>query len=134
MDFLAGNQTYHCTPWGAVTRNVFGWQKPCYLLVGEGYAKTFDALMNETEWDRYGTGVNPKCANCMMHCGYEMTAVDDTFSHPLKAAKVAFFGPKTSGPMAPEVPFRYPEPVPNAPRPVAIADTDADNSSSKRVA
>jgi hypothetical protein len=90
--------------------------------------------MNETEWDRYGTGVNPKCANCMMHCGYEMTAVDDTFSHPLKAAKVAFFGPKTSGPMAPEVPFRYPEPVPNAPRPVAIADTDADNSSSKRVA
>lgn len=130
MDFLAGNQTYHCTPWGAVTRNVFGWQKPCYLLVGEGYAKTFDALMNETEWDKYGTGVNPKCANCMMHCGYEMTAVEDTFAHPIRAAKVAFFGPRTSGPMAPEVPFRYPEAVPEAPRPAA-AQTGSDT---KRVA
>jgi hopanoid biosynthesis associated radical SAM protein HpnH len=78
LDFLAGNQSYRCTPWGNPTRNVFGWQKPCYLLVDEGYAPTFKALLAETDWDRYGTGNNPKCANCMAHCGYEATAVADT--------------------------------------------------------
>jgi hypothetical protein len=90
---------------------VFGWQKPCYLLVGEGYAQSFKSLIEDTDWSKYGTGVNPKCANCMMHCGYEMTAVDDTFRHPLKAARVALRGPKTDGPMAPEVPFLYDEPA-----------------------
>src|SRR4051812_29001629 len=55
LDFLAGNQTYHCTPWSNPTRNVFGWQRPCYLL-GEGYAKTFKELMEDTQWDNYGTG------------------------------------------------------------------------------
>ena len=109
LDFLAGNQTYHCTPWGNPTRNVFGWQKPCYLLVGEGYASTFDELLNDTEWDKYGTGVNPKCADCMVHCGYEATAVDDTFNNPLKALKVFLAGPKTQGNLAPEVPFYYEE-------------------------
>lgn len=109
LDFLAGNQTYHCTPWGNPTRNVFGWQKPCYLLVGEGYASTFDELINDTEWDKYGTGVNPKCADCMVHCGYEATAVDDTFNKPLKALKVFLAGPKTQGDLAPEVPFYYEE-------------------------
>lgn len=109
LDFLAGNQTYHCTPWGNPTRNVFGWQKPCYLLVGEGYASTFDELINDTEWDKYGTGVNPKCADCMVHCGYEATAVDDTFNNPLKALKVFLAGPKTQGDLAPEVPFYYEE-------------------------
>ncbi|HEY5702526.1 MAG TPA: adenosyl-hopene transferase HpnH [Gammaproteobacteria bacterium] len=107
LDFLAGNQTYHCTPWGNPTRNVFGWQKPCYLLVGEGYARTFDGLMNETEWDNYGTGRNPKCANCMVHCGYEATAVDDTFRRPWEALKVFLNGPRTTGPMAPELPVLY---------------------------
>lgn len=107
LDFLAGNQTYHCTPWGNPTRNVFGWQKPCYLLVGEGYARTFDGLMNETEWDNYGTGRNPKCANCMVHCGYEATAVDDTFHRPWEALKVFLNGPRTTGPMAPELPVLY---------------------------
>ncbi|MBT4206266.1 MAG: adenosyl-hopene transferase HpnH [Proteobacteria bacterium] len=109
LDFLAGNQTYHCTPWGNPTRNVFGWQKPCYLLVGEGYASTFDELINDTAWDKYGTGVNPKCADCMVHCGYEATAVDDTFNNPLKALKVFLAGPKTQGDLAPEVPFYYEE-------------------------
>jgi len=109
LDFLAGNQQYHCTPWGNPTRNIFGWQKPCYLLVGEGYAPSFKTLMEETEWGRYGTGNNPKCANCMVHSGYEASAVDDTFTHPLKALKVAIFGPGTSGPMAPELPIRYKE-------------------------
>ena len=107
LDFLAGNQTYHCTPWGNPTRNVFGWQKPCYLLVGEGYAKSFKSLMEDTPWEKYGTGVNPKCADCMVHCGYEATAVNDTFRNPLKALKVALKGPRTEGPMAPEVPFLY---------------------------
>jgi hopanoid biosynthesis associated radical SAM protein HpnH len=93
LDFLAGNQTYHCTPWGNPTRNVFGWQKPCYLLVGEGYAKSFKSLMEDTPWEKYGTGVNPKCADCMVHCGYEATAVNDTFRNPLKALKVALKGP-----------------------------------------
>jgi hopanoid biosynthesis associated radical SAM protein HpnH len=107
LDFLAGNQTYQCTPWGNPTRNVFGWQKPCYLLVGEGYAPSFKSLMEDTAWDEYGTGHNPKCANCMVHSGFEATAVNDTFRHPLKAMKVALRGPNTEGPMAPELPVLY---------------------------
>jgi len=132
LDFLAGNQTYECTPWGAVTRNVFGWQKPCYLLVGEGYAPSFKALLEDTEWERYGTGRNPKCANCMMHCGYEMTAVDDTFARPLTAARVALFGPRTEGPLAPEVPFYYEDEPATRPRLVAASNVAACNT--KRVA
>jgi hypothetical protein len=104
LDFLAGNQTYHCTPWGMPTRNIFGWQKPCYLL-GEGYAKTFRELMDTTDWDSYGTGKYEKCANCMAHCGYEPTAATATMSHPWQALKVAVFGPRTEGPMAPEIPL-----------------------------
>ncbi|HWP60750.1 MAG TPA: adenosyl-hopene transferase HpnH [Candidatus Acidoferrales bacterium] len=107
LDFLAGNQTYRCTPWGNPTRNVLGWQRPCYLLVDEGYAPSFKALMEETDWERYGTGRNPKCANCMAHCGYEATAVNDAVSHPLKALRVALRGPKTDGPLAPELPITY---------------------------
>lgn len=79
LEFLMGNIDYRCTPWGNPTRNIFGWQKPCYLL-SEGYAPTFKTLMEETKWENYGTGNHPKCANCMVHCGYEPTAVIDTFS------------------------------------------------------
>lgn len=102
LDFLAGNQQYECTPWGNPTRNVFGWQKPCYL-VGEGYVKTFKELMESTEWDSYGTGKYEKCADCMVHCGFEPTAVADTVAHPLKALKVFMKGVDTEGPMAPEI-------------------------------
>ena len=102
IDFLAGNQEAHCTPWGMPTRNVFGWQKPCYLL-GEGYAKSFNDLMETTNWDSYGTGAYEKCANCMAHCGYEPTAANATIENPLKALKIALFGVKTEGPMAPEI-------------------------------
>jgi hopanoid biosynthesis associated radical SAM protein HpnH len=109
LDFLAGNQNYQCTPWGNPTRNVFGWQRPCYLLVGEGYAPTFKALIEETAWGSYGTGRNPKCNNCMVHCGYEPTAVDDTFRHPWKALKVLLRGYRTEGPMAPEPPIAIAE-------------------------
>jgi hypothetical protein len=104
LDFLAGNQEYHCTPWGNPTRNIFGWQRPCYLL-NEGYAASFKELMEETAWDRYGTGEYEKCANCMVHCGYEASAVTDTVKHPLKALKVKLRGVKTAGPMAPEIPL-----------------------------
>lgn len=104
MDFLAGNQEYHCTPWGNPTRNVFGWQKPCYLL-SEGYTKSFRALMDETDWDAYGTGRYEKCANCMVHCGYEASAVADTVAHPIKALGVWLKGIDTTKPMAPEIPL-----------------------------
>jgi len=104
MDFLAGNQEYHCTPWGNPTRNVFGWQRPCYLL-GEGYADSFRGLMEETAWHDYGTGKYEKCANCMVHCGYEPTAVNDVMSHPLKALGVFLRGIETEKPMAPEIPL-----------------------------
>ena len=102
LDFLAGNQEYECTPWGNPTRNIFGWQRPCYLL-GEGYASSFKELMETTEWDNYGTGRYEKCADCMVHCGYEPTAVNDTVSNPLKALMVWARGPKVNGEMAPEI-------------------------------
>jgi len=102
MDFLAGNQTYRCTPWGNPARTVFGWQRPCYLL-GEGYAKTFRELMEDTDWDGYGTGRYEKCADCMVHSGYEASAVADTLARPLAAARVALQGVATSGPMAPDI-------------------------------
>ena len=104
LDFLAGNQEYRCTPWGNPTRNVFGWQRPCYLL-GEGYAATFRELMETTDWDSYGTGNYEKCADCMVHSGYEATAVTDAVRHPLKALAVSVRGVRTEGPMAPEIPL-----------------------------
>ncbi len=107
LDFLAGNQAYECTPWSNPTYNIFGWQKPCYLLVDEGYAASFRELMEETAWEHYGFGRNPKCDNCMAHCGYEGTAVNDTFRHPLKALLKALGGPRTEGAMARELPIRY---------------------------
>ena len=79
MEFLMGKRHYACTPWGMPTYNIFGWQKPCYLLQ-DGYADTFDELIRETAWESYGTeSGNPHCANCMVHSGYEASAVNDTF-------------------------------------------------------
>jgi hopanoid biosynthesis associated radical SAM protein HpnH len=102
LDFLAGNQEFLCSPWGMPTRNIFGWQKPCYLI-GEGYVKTYKELMETTDWDLYGTGRYEKCANCMAHCGYEPTAADAAFSQPFKALKNALFGIRTEGDLAPEI-------------------------------
>lgn len=80
LEFLMGKQHYKCTPWGMPTYNLFGWQKPCYLLQ-DGYADTFAELMEATAWENYGTeSGNPKCANCMVHSGYEATAVHDNFN------------------------------------------------------
>lgn len=79
VEFLQGNVEYDCTPWGNPTFNIFGWQKPCYLLQ-DGYCKTFKELMETTEWQNYGhASGNPKCQDCMVHCGFEPTSVDDTF-------------------------------------------------------
>ena len=79
LEFLMGKRDYECTPWGNPTYNIFGWQRPCYLLQ-EGYVSSFRELMEETEWERYGTGRHDQCRDCMVHCGYEASAVKDTFS------------------------------------------------------
>jgi hopanoid biosynthesis associated radical SAM protein HpnH len=110
LDFLAGNQTYECSPWSMPLRCVFGWQKPCYLL-GEGYANTFKELMEGTEWEKYGVGNYEKCANCMVHCGFEGTAVADSVRHPWKIVPLAIRGVKTDGPMAPDIPLDHQRPA-----------------------
>ena len=102
LDFLAGNQAYRCTPWGNPTFNVLGWQRPCYLIANEGYAPSFKALMEETEWENYGFDRHPKCGNCMLHSGFEPTAVNDALAHPLKAVYVSLRGPRVDGPMVNE--------------------------------
>jgi hopanoid biosynthesis associated radical SAM protein HpnH len=77
LDFLEGRVDYGCTAWGIPSYSLFGWQRPCYLM-SDGYAKTYRELVETTEWERYGRGRDPRCANCMAHCGYEPTAVDAT--------------------------------------------------------
>jgi hopanoid biosynthesis associated radical SAM protein HpnH len=77
LDFLMGDRDYDCTPWGSPSYSVLGWQKPCYLL-NEGYYQSFQELLQETEWENYGQkSNNPKCQDCMVHCGYEPTAALD---------------------------------------------------------
>jgi hopanoid biosynthesis associated radical SAM protein HpnH len=79
LEFLMGKREYECLPWGNPTFNIFGWQKPCYLLQ-DGYVETFKELINDTEWERYGRASgNRACQQCMVHCGYEPSAVDHTF-------------------------------------------------------
>ncbi len=81
LDFLAGRRNYKCTPWGNPTRNIFGWQRPCYLI-NDSFTATYKELMDTTEWDRYGIGKDPRCTNCMVHCGFEATAVIDLVTRP----------------------------------------------------
>jgi hopanoid biosynthesis associated radical SAM protein HpnH len=99
LEFLMGveGRDYKCTPWGNPTYNLFGWQKPCYLLQ-EGYAATFEELMESTEWDRFGHDKNDKCRDCMVHSGYEATAVDQTFASAkgfLGTVRATIFGLKS---------------------------------------
>ena len=110
LDFLAGNQTYECTPWSMPLRTVFGWQKPCYL-VGEGYVETFTELMEGTDWDEYGVGKYEKCSNCMVHCGFEGTAATDSIRHPLKMFAIGRKGVRTEGPMAPDIDLSHARPA-----------------------
>ncbi len=102
LDFLAGNQKFACTPWGNPCRTYFGWQRPCYLL-GEGYTKTYKELMETTDWDSYGVGNYEKCADCMVHSGFEATAVAETVRHPARALAQVMRGVRTEGPMAPDI-------------------------------
>ena len=82
LDFLEGKADFQCTAWGIPSYSIFGWQRPCYLMA-DGYAKTYKELIETTDWERYGRGRDPRCANCMAHCGYEPTAVVAT-THSLK--------------------------------------------------
>jgi hypothetical protein len=103
--------------------------------VGEGNAPTFKSLMGDTEWGDYGVGKNPKCANCMVHCGFEATAVADTFKNPLKALKVFLNGPVTEGEMAEELPVLYDEETSSTPRLVAkLKPVSSLDNSKKQVA
>jgi len=105
MEYLQGYWNLECTPWGSPAYNIFGWQKPCYLLQ-EGYAQSFQELLDSTDWSQYGRASgNSKCADCMVHCGYEPTAVSETFSS-LKGlawvSRLTMFGaPKRPVPVAP---------------------------------
>ncbi|MDR1192538.1 MAG: adenosyl-hopene transferase HpnH, partial [Verrucomicrobiales bacterium] len=79
LEFLQGNVDYACTPWGSPAYNIFGWQKPCYLLA-DGYVPTFKRLIEETDWSKIGNkSADPRCRDCMVHCGFEPSSVDDTF-------------------------------------------------------
>jgi hopanoid biosynthesis associated radical SAM protein HpnH len=74
LDFLEGKVDFQCTAWGIPSYSIFGWQRPCYLMA-DGYASTYKELLETTEWEKYGRGRDPRCSNCMAHCGYEPTAV-----------------------------------------------------------
>ena len=130
LEFLMGRREYVCTPWGMPTYNLFGWQKPCYVLQ-DGYADSFAELMEATEWHKYGTeSGNPKCANCMMHSGYEATAVDDNFgtlSGFLTTVRATFFS-------------KYPDRAqlallndPVRPAPVQLVQIDAGSGEEKEL-
>jgi hopanoid biosynthesis associated radical SAM protein HpnH len=82
LQFLMGKRDFECTPWGSPTFNIFGWQKPCYLLQ-DGYARSWRELLEQTDWSRYGRkSGNPRCQDCMVHCGYEPSAVRAAFESP----------------------------------------------------
>jgi hopanoid biosynthesis associated radical SAM protein HpnH len=74
LDFLEGKVDFQCTAWGIPSYSLFGWQRPCYLMA-DGYAKTYQELIETTDWEAYGRGRDPRCENCMAHCGYEPTAM-----------------------------------------------------------
>jgi hopanoid biosynthesis associated radical SAM protein HpnH len=91
LDFLEGKVDFECTPWGIPSYSIFGWQRPCYLM-GDGYAKTYAELIETTDWSQYGRGRDPRCANCMAHCGYEPTAVLASTRSVKQALRAAFAG------------------------------------------
>ena len=74
LDFLEGKVDFQCTAWGIPSYSVFGWQRPCYLMA-DGYASSYKELVETTDWAAYGRGRDPRCENCMAHCGYEPSAV-----------------------------------------------------------
>ena len=89
LDFLEGKIDFECTPWGIPCYTVFGWQRPCYLMSDDGYAKTYAELLEQTDWSKYGRGKHPSCENCMAHCGYEPTAVLATTASVKESVRAA---------------------------------------------
>ena len=89
LDFLEGKADFQCTAWGIPSYSLFGWQRPCYLMA-DGYAKTYKELIETTDWDKYGRGRDPRCDNCMAHCGYEPTAVLATTHSVRQSLRAAF--------------------------------------------
>ncbi|GAB3363482.1 adenosyl-hopene transferase HpnH [Amycolatopsis echigonensis] len=88
LDFLEGKRDLECTPWGIPSYSLLGWQRPCYLL-DDGYAKTYQELIETTEWENFGRGKDPRCSNCMAHCGYEPTAVIATLGSLKESVRAA---------------------------------------------
>jgi hopanoid biosynthesis associated radical SAM protein HpnH len=88
LDFLEGKTELDCTAWGIPSYSLFGWQRPCYLM-NDGYASTYKELVEETDWDAYGRGKDPRCENCMAHCGYEPSAVLATTSSLRESIRAA---------------------------------------------
>ncbi len=111
LEFLKGNWQLECTPWGNPTYNLFGWQRPCYLI-DAGYTRTFRELLDETDWSQYGRASgNPKCQDCMVHCGYEPSAVAATFGSLkglLSTARLTLFGPPRDRRAIPQAPALQP--------------------------
>jgi hopanoid biosynthesis associated radical SAM protein HpnH len=91
LDFLEGRADYQCTAWGIPSYSIFGWQRPCYLM-GDGYASSYRELLEDTDWESYGRGRDPRCDNCMAHCGYEPTAITEMVQAPHKALASALRG------------------------------------------
>lgn len=91
LDFLRGEREYDCTAWSNPTYTVSGWREPCYLL-GDRHTQQFDDLMSDEMWERYGVGKDPRCANCLMHCGFESASIYDAFGNPKAAAKLVVGG------------------------------------------
>lgn len=89
LDFLEGKVDFTCTAWGIPSYSVLGWQRPCYLM-SDGYASSYQALLDTTDWDAYGRGRDPRCENCMAHCGYEPTAVNATMQSPTQSIRATF--------------------------------------------
>jgi hopanoid biosynthesis associated radical SAM protein HpnH len=128
LEFLTGAREHACTAWGMPSYGVFGWQKPCYLLQ-EGYARSFDELVSDTAWDRYGPASgNPACQNCMVHSGFEATAVDEGFSSWrgfVGMARAALFGPRVPAPTGRALPAAPAPSIEAAEGPATGADLDA---------
>jgi hopanoid biosynthesis associated radical SAM protein HpnH len=93
VDFLKGKRQMHCTPWGNPTRNPLGWKSPCYLIT-DTYYKSFKELMEKTQWDKYESGADPRCRNCMVHSGYEATVMRTAFSNPKDMLRLALWNLK----------------------------------------
>lgn len=95
VDFLKGEREMHCTPWGNPTRNPLGWKSPCYLIT-DTYYQSFEEMMEKTDWDKYESGTDPRCKNCMVHSGYEATSMRHAFSSPKDLLRLALWNLKKS--------------------------------------